>query len=93
MDTYTVRNIDEDGLPDEIVGRGFFHIERMDERSWYVDVGGCAFFFTACGSKEAIMVMPLRDHDDWRQAQEAGSPEPDDGWSDSEGAARSTASE
>lgn len=35
---------DDNGLLDEIVGTGFFHLERMDATTWFLDLGGARLY-------------------------------------------------
>ena len=69
---YHIRDIDADGQPDEIVGHGDFHIERMDTNEYYISVGGLVFFAKLKGAKPRLT---LRDFSDWHEAKQAGGPE------------------
>lgn len=62
----TIRRVDEDGLPDEIVGDGAFHLERMDTGEYYLCLDGLAFFFRLRGRKPRLT---LRDHQTWAEAK------------------------
>jgi hypothetical protein len=72
----TVRQIDPDGNPDEIVGRGWVHIERMDNNCWWCNFDGLTFFIEVVKKKKgkrtrtSLMFVP-QSFQTWEEAKKA----------------------
>ena len=67
--------LNDDGTLDEIVGKGRFHLEQMDDDQWFLDLGGVTMMLDIRAiNYESYIVATPNETNTWKEAQALANP-------------------